>query len=126
MQMQQFKSEVGPTQRDPESNMRFHPARLVLIAACILLPACAAQQTTPELSTSQAQVEAEIEFDRLSWKYEGTPDIFLLNTCYDLYGFLEEGFIDFVGILECYREQVADKEPTPEDTGPRDLSPKAQ
>ncbi len=106
--------------------MQFHPAKLVLIAACILLPACAAKQAPSEANTSQYQIEAEMEFDRLSWKFEGTPDIFLLNTCYDLYGFLEEGYVDFVGVLECYHEQVTEDNPVAEETGPRDLRPKSE
>lgn len=109
--------------------MQFHSARilLILISAGILLPSCAAKQKGDEPELSQAQVEAEIEFDRLSWKHEGTPDIFLLNTCYDLYGFSEEGIIDFVSVLECYHEQITEENPsTPKATGPRDVSPKTQ
>ncbi len=37
-----------------------------------------------------------------------------------------EDYIDFIGVLECYDEQVADEEPPPEETGPRDISPKAK
>lgn len=103
--------------------MQFHPAKLVLILACILLPACAAKQDT---GTTGAQIWAEMEFDRLSWKYEGTPDIVFLNTCYDVYGFLDEDYIDFEGVLECYSDQISDRESASEETGPRDVSPRSQ
>jgi hypothetical protein len=103
--------------------MQFHPAKLALIAACMLLPACAAKKAP---DTTGAQIWAEMEFDRLSWKYEGTSNIVLLNTCYDLYGFLNEDYIDFEGVLECYEEQVADMNSAPEETGPRDLRPKSE
>ena len=103
--------------------MQFHPAKLVLIAACILLPACAAKKAPDKIS---AQSWSEIQFDSLSWKYEGTPDIVILNTCYDLYEMLSDDEIDFDGVLECYREQISDRDTAPEETGPRDVSPKAQ
>jgi len=102
--------------------------RLVLVTALMLLPACATKEAGPKLSKTEkaAQARAEQEFDTLSWKYEGTPDIFLLNTCYDLYGFLQQGYIDFVGVLECYHEQIAEENTAPKETGPRDVSPKSQ
>ncbi len=101
--------------------MQFHLAKLFLITACILLPACA---TKEKPRTTGAQIWAEMEFDRLSFLYEGTPNIVLLNTCYDLYGFLNEDYIDFEAVLQCYKEQVAELNPAPKETGPRDLSPK--
>ncbi len=103
--------------------MQSHLAKLVLIAACILLPACATKEAP---NTTGAQIWAEMEFDRLSWQYEGTPNIVLLNTCYDVYGFLNEDYIDFEGVLECYKEQVAELNPVAEETGPRDLRPKSE
>ncbi len=103
--------------------MQFHAIKLVLITACVLLPACAAKK---EVVTTQNQIWAEMEFDRLTHNYEGKPDIVILYTCYDLYGFLNESYADFESVLECYYEQKSDEDPAPEETGPRDLSPKAQ
>jgi hypothetical protein len=103
--------------------MQFYAVKLVLIAACMLLPACAAKKVN---SPGNGQIEAEKEFDRLSHKYHGTPEIVVLFTCYDLYGMLNEGDTDFEGVMQCYYDQRSDEDSAPEETGPRDLSPKAQ
>jgi len=103
--------------------MQFHAVKLVLITACILLPACATKEVA---APGIAQIQAEVEFDRLAHLYHGQPDMVTLHTCYDLYGFLNESYTDFAGVLECYHEQKADENPAPEETGPRDLSPKVQ
>ncbi len=103
--------------------MQFHTVKLVLITACILLPACAAKEV---FAPGIAQIQAEEEFDRLAHKTEGTPDIVILYICYDLYGFQNEDYIDFESVLECYYEQNADEDPAPEETGPRDLRPKSE
>ncbi len=103
--------------------MQFHAVKLVLVAACMLLPACATKEVS---APGAAQIWAEMEFDRLSHNYEGKPEIVILYTCYDLYGFLNESYTDFESVLECYYEQRSDEDSASEETGPRDLSPKAQ
>jgi hypothetical protein len=112
---------------------------IALATSLLGLTACAGLfgAKGPELTPEQlaAQEKAQVEFEGLqTLSFEGTAESVILAACNDLYGF-EEGYTNYVRILECYHEQISEpdaqaqskpRDLSPRSTAPKDLSPKTQ
>ncbi|MBW2713249.1 MAG: hypothetical protein JRC77_05800 [Deltaproteobacteria bacterium] len=91
------------------------------LTGCSAIFGPSAPKLTPE--EQAAQQEASNEFERIQdLSFEGTAESVILAACNDLYGF-QDGYIDYVRILECYHEQIS--EPETAENEPRDLSPRS-